>query len=305
MALTEVARVDEFVPLHGGERRRAELSSFLRSRRERVSPQEAGLIPGPRRRTPGLRREEVAQLAGVGVSWYTWLEQGRPINASIQVLDAIARVLRLGSAERWYLYRLAEVPGVPGGAARASLPEDVPRVLDALEPSLAAVYDGKYDLLACNDAYAAVFPHLVHAEGMERNALWQICTQGDDGPVLSWDIAPHMVAYTRAQYARHLDDPEWTDFIEALSARSPAFARLWKSHNVSEALPQIKSFRCFEDGVLRCRTQSFDLPNSPGDRMIVYLPMSDHDRGLVELMRSRRAARAAAARGGRPGSAGS
>ena len=80
--------------------RREELASFLRSRRDRVTPAEVGLAPGVRRRTPGLRREEVAQLAGVGVTWYTWLEQGRPINASVQVLDAIARVLRLGGSER-------------------------------------------------------------------------------------------------------------------------------------------------------------------------------------------------------------
>src|SRR5438270_13880255 len=93
--------------------RRDELGAFLRSRRERVTTAEVGLAPGVRRRTPGLRREEVAQLAGVGVTWYTWLEQGRPINASVQVLDAIASVLRLGPSERWHLYRLAEVPGVP------------------------------------------------------------------------------------------------------------------------------------------------------------------------------------------------
>src|SRR5512138_1463827 len=90
--------------------RRAELAAFLRSRRERITPADAGLPPGPRRRTPGLRREEVAQLAGVGVTWYTWLEQGRPINASVQVLDAIARTLRLDPAEREHLYRLGDVP---------------------------------------------------------------------------------------------------------------------------------------------------------------------------------------------------
>src|SRR5215470_9973668 len=92
--------------------RRAELSAFLRSRRARIRPQDVGLPPGARRRTPGLRREELAQLAGVGVTWYTWLEQGRPINVSVQVLDAVARTLRLDSVERAHLFRLAEVPGV-------------------------------------------------------------------------------------------------------------------------------------------------------------------------------------------------
>src|SRR6202021_2584375 len=87
--------------------RRQELGTFLRSRRERITPQQVGLISAGRRRTPGLRREELAQMAGVGVTWYTWLEQGRPINASVQVLDAIARTLRLDATERGHLFRLA------------------------------------------------------------------------------------------------------------------------------------------------------------------------------------------------------
>src|SRR5262245_24195907 len=95
-----------------GQARRTELAAFLRSRRERLTPDDVGLAPGLRRRTPGLRREEVAQLAGVGVTWYTWLEQGRRINASVQVLDAVARTLRLDPAEREHLYRLADMPMV-------------------------------------------------------------------------------------------------------------------------------------------------------------------------------------------------
>ncbi|MGH3122973.1 MAG: helix-turn-helix domain-containing protein, partial [Streptosporangiaceae bacterium] len=90
-----------------GERRRAELGEFLKARRARLSPGDFGMAPGSRRRTPGLRREEVALLAGVGVTWYTWLEQGRQINASTQVLDAVASTLRLDRAEREHLYRLA------------------------------------------------------------------------------------------------------------------------------------------------------------------------------------------------------
>src|ERR1700716_4730947 len=97
--------------------RRTELAAFLRSRRARISPEDVGMPPGFRRRTPGLRREEVAQLAGVGVTWYTWLEQGRPINASVQVLDAVARTLRLDQPEREHLYRLpAGAGGPPAGA---------------------------------------------------------------------------------------------------------------------------------------------------------------------------------------------
>src|SRR5690242_5454571 len=102
--------------------RRHELAAFLRSRRERITPEDAGLPSGHRRRTAGLRREEVAQLSGVGVTWYTWLEQGRPIRASVQVLEAVARTLRLDAIERQHLLRLAEVPDTahPPRAARCS-----------------------------------------------------------------------------------------------------------------------------------------------------------------------------------------
>src|SRR6266487_6774282 len=99
--------------------RRAELARFLRTRRERITQKQVGLPAGGRRRTPGLRREELAQLAGVGVTWYTWLEQGRPINASGQVLDAVAATLRLSSVEREHLYRLAEA--TPARPPRASV----------------------------------------------------------------------------------------------------------------------------------------------------------------------------------------
>src|SRR5689334_24347027 len=122
-----------------GERRRAELGEFLKARRARLSPGDFGMPAGARRRTPGLRREEVAQLSGVGVTWYTWLEQGRQINASPQVLSAVARTLLLDQAEREHLFRLADLPDAATAAGTVSsgceqvLPE-VQEILDALAP---------------------------------------------------------------------------------------------------------------------------------------------------------------------------
>src|SRR3954454_22632383 len=218
--------------------RRDELASFLGTRRERVTPAEVGLAPGGRRRTPGLRREEVAQLAGVGVTWYTWLEQGRPINASVQVLDAIAQVLGLGPSERWHLYRLAEVPGVPTPRSTETVPSEVVAVLDALDPPPAGVYNGKYDLLAGNESYAALFPGLVDATGIERNALWQIYGRpGGVPPVTDIDVCAAMVATLRANYANHLGEPEWVELIEALCAANPEFPRLWAEHRIAEPGP--------------------------------------------------------------------
>src|SRR5579859_653641 len=137
------------------EHRRAELAAFLRTRRERVTPEQAGLPPGTRRRTPGLRREEVAQLSGVGVTWYTWLEQGRQINVSPQVLNAVARTLLLDQAEREHLYRLADVldaataAGAEGTGCEQVLPE-VQEILDTLSPLPACVLNERFDLLAWN-----------------------------------------------------------------------------------------------------------------------------------------------------------
>src|ERR1700755_2655057 len=112
--------------------RRSELADFLRSRRERITPDDVGLPAGGRRRTPGLRREEVALLAGVGVTWYTWLEQGREINASTQVLDAVASTLRLDRAEREHMYMLAEATPLMTGALRGPVPQEVSEIVRSL-----------------------------------------------------------------------------------------------------------------------------------------------------------------------------
>src|ERR1022692_4752039 len=123
----------------GKTERRNELAAFLRSRRERITPEDVGLPGGHRRRTAGLRREEVAQLAGVGVTWYTWLEQGRPIRASASVLEAVARTLRLDTVERQHLFRLAEMPDTAVPEAGGQLPRpEIPAILDGLSPMPAA-----------------------------------------------------------------------------------------------------------------------------------------------------------------------
>ena len=276
-----------------GERRRAELADFLRRRRESISPEDVGLPSGGRRRTPGLRREEVAQLAGVGTTWYTWLEQGRPINASVQVLDAIARVLRLGTAERWHLYRLAEVPGVPVASTTETLPPEVLRVLDALDPSPACVYNGKYDLIACNESYAGLFPYLVGATGIERNALWQIyaCPRGAS-PVTDMDVCAAMIATLRANYANHVGEPEWTRLIETLCAANPEFARLWSEHTVADQQrPTTKAFECYGLGTVRVRATGFPVQRTLDLRMVVYLPETAADVDLIAELRARHARR--------------
>ena len=270
------------------ERRRAELGAFLRARREEIRPADVGLAPGPRRRTPGLRREEVAQLAGVGVTWYTWLEQGRPINVSTQVLDAIARVLGLGSAERWHLYRLAEVPGVaPTTACAEPVDADAVGVLNALSPTPATVYNGKYDLIAWNDAYAALFPFQVRAEGMERNALHAVFRYKDTTPICDPPILEHMVAVARANYARHVGEPEWEDWVAQMCELSSDFADCWATHRVAVPMPLVKSFRTLDGRTIDVRTSSYSVMGSSDYRMVVYMPNSACDaEAIAELLRA-------------------
>ena len=269
--------------------RREELAAFLRSRRERVTPQDVGIAPGLRRRTPGLRREEVAQLAGVGVTWYTWLEQGRPINASVQVLDAIAGVLRLGPAERWHLYRLAEVPGVPTPRSTETVSPEVVAVLDALDPSPACVYNGRYDLLACNESYAALFPYAAEATGMERNALYQIYVAPDGiRPVVDETICTTMVAMLRANYALHVGERDWVEFIDTLCAANQEFAQLWAEHPILDQPPvSSKAFDCIGLGTVRVRATGFPLQRTNESRMVVYLPETAADVALIAELRHR------------------
>jgi transcriptional regulator with XRE-family HTH domain len=261
--------------------RRSELAAFLRTRRERILPEDVGLPPGTRRRTSGLRREELAQLAGVGVTWYTWLEQGRPINVSVQVLDAVSRTLRLDAIERAHLFRLADVPGAAAIATcdDCPLPAEVQQVLDAL-PLPASVTTERFDLLAWNAVYAALFPRVTSASPGERNTLLSILT----GPPCCSpvdDTEGHcdaMVAQLRAAYGRHVGDPAWTHFIRRMEAESPAFAKAWAAHDVAQIGSVVKAFRHPGAGRIVTTSTSFAVQALPGARMVVYTPADDESR---------------------------
>jgi transcriptional regulator with XRE-family HTH domain len=269
--------------------RRAELAQFLRNRRARLTPADVGLPPGLRRRTPGLRREEVAQLAGVGVTWYTWLEQGRPINVSVQILDAVARTLRLDQAEREHLYRLAEVPAVPDAGASDRVAPEVQTILDNLVPLPASVYNGRYDLLAWNRTYAALFPGLVSAPPGERNALWQMfIVPGCCAAIANKDAElPAMVATFRAAFGRHLGEPAWTQLVQSLSEASPEFARMWAEHDVAGPSTRIKIFQHIDGHVLATTSTSLAISATPESRIQVYTPADAAGYQLLQEITAR------------------
>jgi transcriptional regulator with XRE-family HTH domain len=270
-------------PADGGTRR-SELAAFLRSRRERITPEDAGLAPGMRRRTAGLRREEVAQLSGVGVTWYTWLEQGRPINASTQVLDAVARTLRLDQPEREHLYRLAEVPeAAPAPEAdRLGVPE-IQQILDGLTTLPATVVNERFDLLAWNAAFAALFPTVVTVPRADRNTLWLCFTHSPCcHPYLNRaDQLGRMVAQLRAAHGRHVGEPAWTGFVRRLQAASPEFSRMWAQHEVASPASYLKIFRHPANQRLSMTTNSLAVLAAPGTRMVIYTPADDATRRAV------------------------
>jgi len=272
-----------------GQHRRAELAAFLRSRRERISPEQAGLAPGTRRRTPGLRREEVAQLAGVGVTWYTWLEQGRPIKASAQVLTAVARTLLLDPAEREHLFRLADIPDAAGaagtgGAGCEQVPPEVQQILDALVPLPASVLNERFDLLAWNAAYEVLWPTVVSREPGERNVLWLTFTHAECcHPYVNRDSQlSTLVAQLRGAYGRHVGEPAWTGFVRRLQARSPHFARLWAEHDVASQATYLKIFRHPAHERLTMTTTSLAVLAVPCTRVVVYTPADEVTRRAVD-----------------------
>ncbi|TPQ20115.1 helix-turn-helix transcriptional regulator [Streptomyces sporangiiformans] len=283
------------------QRRRSELAAFLRGRRARVTPADVGMPPGLRRRTPGLRREEVAQLSGVGVTWYTWLEQGRPINASPQVLDAVARTLRLDGPEREHLYHLAEVPYEPGPETTAlAVGPEIQGIIDALDPHPAVVYNGRFDILATNPAYRDVFsvsltrPRTPGGGGGGLNALWTLFTvpERDCPLVFRESELPVMVATLRSAYGRHVGEPSWEDFIRRLSRASAHFAELWRNGDVAPLGPRVKTFRHRAVGELRMTSVSLTINGMPECRIVVYRPedeeTSERASRLRDLRRQRK-----------------
>lgn len=266
------------------EARRAELAAFLKSRRARITPESVGLPAGSRRRTPGLRREEVAQLSGVGITWYTWLEQGRRISVSVQVLDAVARTLALDTAEKAHLYRLADIPTVPSAQSDGTLPPDIQTILDQLEPLPASVLSARYDVLASNAAYAALFPGCVISE---RNVLWEIfTTPACCNPfVTRADEVPRMVGYLRAAYGKNLHDPTWMEFVDRLCAASEEFSTLWGRNDVAVPAHRIRVVSNAAIGEVSMSLTSFGLPAPAGAWMQVFTPAdAEAQDGMDRLM---------------------
>jgi transcriptional regulator with XRE-family HTH domain len=263
-----------------GVRRRAELADFLRTRRAALRPDDVGLPRGGRRRTPGLRREEVAQLAGVGTTWYTWLEQGREVRASLDVLEALARALRLTAAERAHLILLGrgeEAPPCKPPPERIS--PTIRRLIENLGPNPAYVLGRRWDYLAWNRAACATMGTFDRLAPNARNHLWLMFMDPARRELFTdWERAIRLaVAKFRADSARHLGDPAFEELIGALKSSSPEFRRLWERHEVARAGTGRRLLRHPDEGLLVFEHAVFNPAEFPDQRMILYSPLPEED----------------------------
>lgn len=259
--------------------RRAELGEFLRARREALRPVDVGLPAGNRRRTPGLRREEVALLAGVSLTWYTWLEQGRRINASRDVLLALARTLRLDDAGRTHLLALASSEAQDSVEQSLDAPDAIMRLITSMEPSPAYVLGQRWEYVAWNSAQDKLYPRLGTLADDERNLVWvMFCEPTARALIIDWeDRARSTLAEFRASTTRLMDDPVVIDLIDRLMAQSAQFATWWPQHDVAGFHTRLRRYQHPRAGELTFEYQQMIPSEWPHLRVICQLPLPGDD----------------------------
>ncbi|HCT80343.1 MAG TPA: transcriptional regulator [Micromonosporaceae bacterium] len=252
---------------------RPELADFLRSRRARIRPLEVGLPDNARRRTPGLRREEVAQLAGMSVDYYIRLEQARGPHPSRQILNALGRALMLTADERAHLFHLAGQTPAPARGPRRDVPEGVLHLLQGLDGTPAYVLDAKYDMLAWNDMCRAIFGDIDELPANNRNLIRWIFSAGDLNEHLCDEekgrFARGAVADLRAAAARYPDDKGIRELVAEMTALSPEFMEIWAAHDVEVRRDQRKVIQHPELGEIDLLCQVLDIPDRD-QRLVIY-----------------------------------
>ena len=268
------------------------LGSYLKDRRAKLDPAAFGL-PSTRRRTPGLRREEVAQRAHVSATWYTWLEQGRGGAPSADVLDRLARALALKEVEREHLFLLAQgrPPEVRPQAA-ASVSPRLQRVIDSLETSPALVKNAEWDIVAWNEAAAATLTDYAALAPEQRNVMrlffrnTRVRTTQPD-----WEhTARFVVAAFRAEIARTGTSRRAQGLIEELSHTSPEFAAIWQEHDVRTYGEGTKLVQPAQGEIITFEYSAFAVDGRPGLGMVVYTPATPADAARVRSLIAHRRA---------------
>jgi transcriptional regulator with XRE-family HTH domain len=269
---------------------RRELAHFLASRRARLTPRDVGLATGRRRRVPGLRREEVAVLANVSETWYTRLEQGQPINASHDVLAAVAQALCLDAHEREYLFMLAEslVHASAAPPAAGDLPASLVTTLDALTFAPAVVYGARWDVRLQNRAYVATFGDIADVPIARGNVVRQVFLDPARRTFFpEWEaVARTLLQSFRVNAGRHVGDPAFAELIAELRAQSADFKAWWDEHDVVRRSIGEKRVNHPVVGELVLDHVAFVLPERPDLTVIVYTAgrSSESERKLRSLL---------------------
>ncbi|MFK4103961.1 helix-turn-helix transcriptional regulator [Streptomyces sp. NPDC019531] len=266
--------------------RRHELAAFLRHRREHIAPEQVGLPRGRRRRTPGLRREEVAHLSAVGVTWYTWLEQARDIQVSVQVLDALARTLFLDPVERAHLFQLAGAVDPTPATTCPSITPGLRLVLDQLGPIPACVSNSRYDILAYNRAYGLLLCDLDAVPPEDRNSMLLSYTNEEwrSSIVHLEEVRRLMAARFRAGMAGHLAEPAWKTLLKRLRTESAEFREVWDRHEVGASSPRRKEFLNRYVGLIAVDHTDLWLGPETGSRLVTYAPADEESRRRLEKL---------------------
>ncbi len=261
------------------ESRRRELGDLLRSRRGQLSASDLGLPEGARRRSAGLRREEVAALSGVSVTWYTWLEQGRDTHPSRQVLDALARTLHLSGTEHAYVLSLAgyAAPLPEEEHTPRTVPAHVQRLLDAQVglPSFAIAHD--WQIVGWNDAYATLYPGVETVTPEDRNLLWLVFTDPYVRRLLpNWQQdSRRFLAEFRAEAGPRLGEPGIAALIQRLRDTSPAFAAGWSDHDIQGFSSRERLFHHPSTGDLLLEHHQLTPSDQPDLHIVIYTPVKD------------------------------
>ncbi|WP_308128012.1 helix-turn-helix transcriptional regulator [Modestobacter italicus] len=259
---------------------RTELAAFLRSRRRQVDPSGLGVPVSGQRRTPGLRREEVALLSGVSHTWYTWLEQGRDIRPSRQVVDAVARTLQMSPAEHQYVLRLAgHAASAPAEPGRAQVPAHAQRLLDALGDSPAYVITRSWSIVGWNAAYARFYPGVATAPAADRNLLWVVFTDPYVRELLGdWTTdSRRFLTQFRAEVGARLHDADVVDLLTRLQEASLHFRAGWASHDVDSFSSSERRFEHPTVGTLLLEHHQLTLADSPDLQLVVYTAAAGSD----------------------------
>lgn len=269
--------------LNSEKYRYEELADFLKTRRAKILPSQVGLSSGARRRTPGLRREEVAQLAGIGLTWYTWLEQGRPIQVSAQVIESLSRVLLLNKQEHIHLCRLANQPlpaDFPGNQGTVS--PILQHVLDSLVICPSFIADQRWNVIAWNKAACFLLGEFSHMNARQRNVVWAMFTDPYFKQLyVDWELhAKSLLGRFRLTCGKYIEDPWLNQFINDLKAQSTEFNSWWHLHEIQNDSGIYKQLNHPVAGILDFESSSFDVPEYSGFRLIVHVPLPGTDTAV-------------------------